>query len=530
MDKPAVGEFLATLRKEGGYTQQDVADKLNISDRTLSSWETGRTEPDLSSLAALADFYGLTVDEILRGERKSDAPDFKEETTEETPPLTERFSTFLSALKVLTAIGALCAAVVLIGFILLLYVPAPMWVDFTLVFAGAVGNAVCIALISARTNKTLLSVSDEEKGVALTIRHKAALAVIINSLAYIAWVIVILMCYYFVDYYDTNPVGTVHQYYELYTAAAVIISFIFGGALLIFGIATNLAHINCLGNERQKTAAKANVKTFKIISIFGGAIAALCLITYAVFSNVNFIETEEYFTVKGVDELYKTFQTYTLNSDRIIKEIDDDNNVHITVIPAGEYYLDFTSEKYVDATEINYYAYDFQMPIRLYDVGNNFYADFGRRFSHNNYAQEIINPSLSVYYIPTIRLYYLKDGVNIEDISLEKDLEEYFYYLNSYQVISFTSPENEPLFAVQIPYYFHRSDFGNKDWRYDYGDYNLRDELVLKRNGDEYTYYLITYRNYTPVATVALLGEVCITACVCAVVHLIKRKKIHYEF
>lgn len=515
MDKPAVGEFLAALRKEGGYTQQDVADKLNISDRTLSSWETGRTEPDLSSLTALADFYGLTVDEILRGERKSGAPDFKEETTEETPPLTERFSTFLSALKVLTALGVLCAAVVLIGFILLLYVPAPMWVDFTLVFAGAVGNAVCIALISDRTNKALLNVSDEEKGVALTVRHKAALSVIINSLAYIAWVIVLLMCYFSVDYYDKLPVGTVYEYYEIFTAAAVILSFIFGIALLIFGIATNLNNVNCLGNERQKTAARANVKTFKIIGVIGAAVATLCLIIYAVFYNVNFTETQKYFTVAGVDEVYKTFQTYKCGGS-VLTDKDSDGNVHITVIPEGEYYLDFQSETYVEATDVYYEIYPHTT--RFYDLGNNFYA----RHATNG-----------IDTLESVGVYYLIDGVNIEDISPDKDYSDYFHYINRYNVVKFTSPENERLSAASIPYYFKRDNgsYDDEGWRYDYDYlYNIRDELILKRNGDEYSYYLITYRNYTPIATVALFGEVCITACACAAVHLIKRKKIHYDF
>ena len=65
-----MGEFLALLRKTNGFTQQDVADKLNISNRTLSSWETDRTTPDILLLPSIADLYGVTVDELLRCERQ----------------------------------------------------------------------------------------------------------------------------------------------------------------------------------------------------------------------------------------------------------------------------------------------------------------------------------------------------------------------------------------------------------------------------------------------------------------------------
>ena len=65
MSKQTTGEFMATLRKANGYTQADVAEKLNISNRTLSSWETDRTLPDVLMLPAIADLYGVTVDELL---------------------------------------------------------------------------------------------------------------------------------------------------------------------------------------------------------------------------------------------------------------------------------------------------------------------------------------------------------------------------------------------------------------------------------------------------------------------------------
>lgn len=73
MAKTTIGEFLAILRKSKGYTQQEAADRLGVSNKTVSSWETGASSPDISMLPAIAELYGVTCDELLRGERISPA-------------------------------------------------------------------------------------------------------------------------------------------------------------------------------------------------------------------------------------------------------------------------------------------------------------------------------------------------------------------------------------------------------------------------------------------------------------------------
>ncbi len=67
--KSNIGEFLAILRKSKGMTQQEVADRLGVSNKTVSSWETGASCPDISMLPAIAELFGVTCDELLRGER-----------------------------------------------------------------------------------------------------------------------------------------------------------------------------------------------------------------------------------------------------------------------------------------------------------------------------------------------------------------------------------------------------------------------------------------------------------------------------
>lgn len=69
MSANQIGEFLAALRKARGFTQQEVAEKLGVSNKTVSSWETGTSCPDISMLPILAELYEVTCDEIVKGKR-----------------------------------------------------------------------------------------------------------------------------------------------------------------------------------------------------------------------------------------------------------------------------------------------------------------------------------------------------------------------------------------------------------------------------------------------------------------------------
>lgn len=69
MDQIKTGNFLVSLRKEKNITQQQLADILQVSVKAISKWECGEGYPSLQSLKDLSDFYGVTVDEIINGER-----------------------------------------------------------------------------------------------------------------------------------------------------------------------------------------------------------------------------------------------------------------------------------------------------------------------------------------------------------------------------------------------------------------------------------------------------------------------------
>ncbi len=68
MDTMKTGSYLAALRKNAGMTQQEAADRLSISNKTISKWESGGGFPDIAILPALAELYGVTADDLLAGE------------------------------------------------------------------------------------------------------------------------------------------------------------------------------------------------------------------------------------------------------------------------------------------------------------------------------------------------------------------------------------------------------------------------------------------------------------------------------
>ena len=69
IDKRKFGEFVSALRKEKGLTQKQLAEKLYISNKAISKWETGTTIPDTGMLIPLAEVLGVTVTELLKGEK-----------------------------------------------------------------------------------------------------------------------------------------------------------------------------------------------------------------------------------------------------------------------------------------------------------------------------------------------------------------------------------------------------------------------------------------------------------------------------
>lgn len=71
MEKKSIGRFIAALRKANGMTQKQLAEQLNVSDKSVSRWERDESAPDLSLIPVIAEIFHVTSDEILRGERIS---------------------------------------------------------------------------------------------------------------------------------------------------------------------------------------------------------------------------------------------------------------------------------------------------------------------------------------------------------------------------------------------------------------------------------------------------------------------------
>ena len=87
MDLKKIGCFLKELRKEKGITQEELAQMLYVSARTVSRWETGTNMPDISILVDIAEFFDVSIPEIINGERKSEI--MEEEVKETVLKLTD---------------------------------------------------------------------------------------------------------------------------------------------------------------------------------------------------------------------------------------------------------------------------------------------------------------------------------------------------------------------------------------------------------------------------------------------------------
>jgi len=74
MDTVKIGKFLSELRREQELTQEQLAEKLGTSNKTISRWENGNYMPPVEMLMELSKFYGVSINEMLSGKRLSPPP------------------------------------------------------------------------------------------------------------------------------------------------------------------------------------------------------------------------------------------------------------------------------------------------------------------------------------------------------------------------------------------------------------------------------------------------------------------------
>lgn len=110
MEQEKIGKFIQELRKQQNMTQKDLAEKLGVTDRAVSKWENGRGIPDVSLMKPLCDILGITVSELLCGER-IDKQDYREKsefrflnTMEDKEKTIKKKNVFLRVVAIVTAV------------------------------------------------------------------------------------------------------------------------------------------------------------------------------------------------------------------------------------------------------------------------------------------------------------------------------------------------------------------------------------------------------------------------------------------
>ncbi len=102
MEKKTIGKFISALRKANGMTQKELGEKLFVSDKTVSRWECDECTPELSLIPSIAEIFGITADELLRGERNNpnrEAADAEEGANKQKAKSDKQFKLMLHSRK-----------------------------------------------------------------------------------------------------------------------------------------------------------------------------------------------------------------------------------------------------------------------------------------------------------------------------------------------------------------------------------------------------------------------------------------------
>lgn len=150
MDQVKIGRFIAERRKANHLTQMQLAEKLNITDRAVSKWETGKCMPDSAVMPELCSLLGITLNDLFNGEVIV-MENYKEKSEQLLIEMARQKEAADKKLLSLEILIGLFASVILVGAVIAAsYIAMPDWLRVCLIVAGAIafiiGAGYCLKI------------------------------------------------------------------------------------------------------------------------------------------------------------------------------------------------------------------------------------------------------------------------------------------------------------------------------------------------------------------------------------------------
>lgn len=147
MNQQKVGGFIAERRKLKGLTQAQLAEKLGITDRAVSKWETGRSLPDSSIMLEVCELLEISVNELLSGE-VIEMTNYSEKAEENLLEMKkQKEETDKRLLRIEIAIGLLISVVFFVLIFIASFAEMEDWLRITLIIIGFIPFAIMIPFL-----------------------------------------------------------------------------------------------------------------------------------------------------------------------------------------------------------------------------------------------------------------------------------------------------------------------------------------------------------------------------------------------
>ena len=318
MEKKTMGSFMAALRKANGLTQQQVADKLNVSNKTVSKWECDEGYPEITMLSAIAEIYSVTVDELLKGEKHNTEKEEISDNKKSEKQALYLFKTSSDKYYTLSSVSLiLCACGLLISLFLS---HMAIGIIFSLLLIGA---SAILEIVAFMNYKNILS--DCDIPIADDIKQK-----------HLKKTTLFLISVFAFDVFSILTI-TVNLICGLFLPWILSIAFIiFVISLFVYKLIAKKFSFDAKLEKEYISYRKKVIKTISIISViifvscFIFPFFSVCVETFATSSAYDFkLANYNYYIVDNAQTNYNKLKNHILNGNEI-------------------YYLNYAEEKAID--------------------------------------------------------------------------------------------------------------------------------------------------------------------------------------